>query len=120
VHLRDSQVDGNRAGSLLHTEVKVTVLVKREIIAVMPLPSHPGHWLLTGRTEGEFGTWHVIRKPNGTYRVAVMPNCSARQPMLVELGDKITDASALSQFEASFVKLQQNVDRALVTPCPAA
>lgn len=96
------------------------VPVKREIIAVVPLRKYPGHWLLTGKTEGEFGTWNVIRTPNGTYWAAVMPNGSQQQPMLVELGDKIIDASAVAQFEASFVKLQQNVDRPLATPSPAA
>lgn len=93
--------------------------VKREIIAVMPLRSYPGHWLLTGRTEGEFGTWNVIRKPNGTYWAAVMPNGSQQKPMLVEFGDKITDASAIAEFESNFVKVQ-NIDRPLVTPSPAA
>lgn len=94
--------------------------LKREIIAVMPLRNCPGHWLLTGKNEGEFGTWNVIRKPNGTYWAAVIPNGSQQQPMLVELGDKITDASAVAQFEASFVQLQQNGDRPLATSSPAA
>lgn len=98
----------------------MTVPAKREIIAVTPLRSYPGHWLLTGRTEGEFGTWHVIRKPSGTYWAAVMPNGSQQQHLLIELGDKVIDSSAVAQFESSFLKLQQNVDRPLATPSPAA
>lgn len=91
-------------------QMKATAPVKREIVAAMPLPQFPGHWLLTGRTEGEFGTWHVIRKPNRTYWAAVMPNCSERQPMVVELGDKVTDPSAVLQFESGFLTFQQSLD----------
>lgn len=95
--------------------------VKREIIAAMPLPKYPGYWLLTGKTEGEYGTWHVIRKPSGTYCAAVMPICSELQPAVVELGDKVTDMSAVLQFETGFRMLQQqNVDRTHRDSAPAA
>lgn len=116
-----AQVAMDQPGSFrIPQKVKVTVVpVKREIIAIVPLPNYPGHWLLTGRTEGEFGTWNVVRNPNGTYWAAVMPNGSQQQPMLVELGDKVIDAGAVTQFESSFLKLQHTVNRAEVSPSPA-
>jgi hypothetical protein len=83
------------------------MLSKREIIAISPLPNCPGYWLLTGRTQGEFGTWHVIRKPNGSYWTAVTLIGSAEKIEVIEIGDKIADASAVTQFESGFVSLTQ-------------
>jgi hypothetical protein len=84
------------------------VQLKREIIAVAPLRSYPGYWLLTGRTEGEFGTWNVIRKPNGTYWTAVIPLRSETESTVVEIGDKVTDPRAVAQFESGFVNLRES------------
>lgn len=102
------------------TEPKATMPIKREIISVMPLPSYPGHWLLKGRTEDEFGIWYVVRKPNRTYCAAVMPNGSEREPLMVELGANVEDSNAVLQFEAGFTMLQQNVNPAQRTSSPAA
>ena len=83
------------------------MLSQRKIIAISPLPSCPGYWLLTGRTQGELGTWHVIRKPNGSYWTAVKLIGPAEKIEVIEIGDKIADASALRQFESGFVSLSQ-------------
>lgn len=82
------------------------MLLTREIIAISPLARYPGYWLLTGRTEGEFGIWHVIRKPNGTYWAALMPMGAENETAVVEIGDRVTDARAVAQFECGFLRLR--------------
>ena len=84
-----------------------THLLKREIIAASRLVTFPGHWLLTGKTQGESGTWYVIRKPNGTCWTAVMLTGTEESDAVVEIGDKVVDTNAVRQFESGFVSLSQ-------------
>lgn len=101
------QVESEQARLNFAAEGGALMAVKREIIAASPLPSYPGHWLLTGRTEGEFGTWNVIRKPNGSYWMAIMPVYSNKAGP-VEIGDKVVDSRAITQFELAFASIRQH------------
>jgi len=82
-------------------------LLKREIIAASRLATYPGHWLLTGKRQGESGAWDVIRKPNGTYWTAVMLAGTEESAAVVEIGDKVVDTYAVRQFESGFLTLSQ-------------
>jgi hypothetical protein len=92
--------------------LKNAMAQQREIIGGGELKDHPGHWKMTGRTEGESESWDVIRKPDGTYweidAMHFFPPGGGN--VRFDIGKEIVDASVVEQLEDYYDQLRNELE----------
>lgn len=83
----------------------------REIIGGGELVDYPGHWQITGRTEGKAEKWSVLRKPDETFweivRTHIFPPGGGN--LRIDVGDQIVNEEVVAQLEAYYEQLQQKL-----------